>query len=181
MRDGKTPSLIPLYNEIHHNFFICNYGSNLCIDNDDGSSYYQIHHNFEVYGGHKSDFGGHNKFTFQSINAYAKVYTDGICASFGNTWAPGYVDGYYLNKCVQNPVQPYQQITGCDYKKIDPTVMPVSYGNSIYSPGNEGIQCGSTVVSEAQWQSMGWDHETVYYPLPTDAVIIGWAKEMLGL
>ena len=26
-----------------------------------GSSYYKITENFEVYGGHKSNFGGHNK------------------------------------------------------------------------------------------------------------------------
>ena len=33
----------------------------MAIDNDDGSSYYKITENFEVYGGHKSNFGGHNK------------------------------------------------------------------------------------------------------------------------
>ena len=35
--DPKAPSLIPLYNEIHHNFFVANYGANGgCVDNDDG-------------------------------------------------------------------------------------------------------------------------------------------------
>lgn len=37
----------------------------------DGSSWYLNHHNLEVYGGHKSDFGGHSKFTYNSIHAYA--------------------------------------------------------------------------------------------------------------
>lgn len=68
-----TPSLTPAWNNIHNNFMLCNYGSNMCIDNDDGSAYYLNHHNFEVYGGHKSDFGGHNKYTYDALVAYAQV------------------------------------------------------------------------------------------------------------
>ena len=41
---GK-PSLIPQYNNISHNFFISNYNSFDGIDNDDGSSYYDISSN----------------------------------------------------------------------------------------------------------------------------------------
>ena len=37
--DGAALNLIPLYNEIHHNFMIANYGAGMAIDNDDGSSY----------------------------------------------------------------------------------------------------------------------------------------------
>lgn len=46
------------------------------IDNDDGSSRYLIHHNVFVYGGHKSDFDGHSKASYNNLNAYAQVYGD---------------------------------------------------------------------------------------------------------
>lgn len=41
---------------------IANYNPSLAIDNDDGSSWYQHHENFVVYGqaGFKADFGAHN-------------------------------------------------------------------------------------------------------------------------
>lgn len=90
VRNG-TPSLVPQWNLIHKNFMICNYGSNLCIDNDDGSAYYKVrlllhisliltqnYHNFHIYGGHKSDFGGHSKLTYNTLNAYSQVYENGM-------------------------------------------------------------------------------------------------------
>ena len=33
-----APSLVPLFNEVHHNFLIANYESSMCVDNDDGSA-----------------------------------------------------------------------------------------------------------------------------------------------
>ncbi len=33
-----APSLLPLFNEVHHNFLIANYESSMCVDNDDGSA-----------------------------------------------------------------------------------------------------------------------------------------------
>ena len=55
IRDGETPSTIPAWNNMHHNFIVANYAADGgCLDNDDGSSYYDIHHNYCVYGGHKS-------------------------------------------------------------------------------------------------------------------------------
>jgi len=38
------------------------------------SSYYDIHHNFCVFGGHKSDFDGNSKYSRFNIHAYASVY-----------------------------------------------------------------------------------------------------------
>ena len=73
------PTLTPLYNEIHHNFLIANYESSMCVDNDDGSAYYKIHDNVCHGGGHKSDFAGHSKSTYNSLeigpknDAYIRV------------------------------------------------------------------------------------------------------------
>ncbi len=44
-----------------------------CLDNDDGSSYYDIFSNFCVYGGHKGDFDGNSKRSFGNIAVYPTV------------------------------------------------------------------------------------------------------------
>jgi len=176
-----TPSLTPAYNEIHHNFWICNYGSNMCIDNDDGSSYYKNHHNFEVYGGHKSDFGGHNKYTYNSVIAFSQDYEEGLCGEFPD-FVPGYVDGFFDNKCIQTAPVPYLIMDQCNPSNIDPTVMPIVNDNMVYnSQGNISIQCGGTVFSEEKWQALGYDLGTKGYPLPTDDQIIAWGKEIMGM
>jgi len=176
--DG-TPSLIPAYNHIHHNFMICNYGSNLCIDNDDGSAYYKNYNNFNIYGGHKSDFGGHNKFTYNSINAYSQVYQDGLCAGFGSQWLAGYEDGYYNNTCIQSPEVPYVDIPYCYLTQ--PKQMPTMSGNKVYnSNGKISVSCGGKVYSEDQFQKMGFDKSTTAYTLPSFAQIISWGKQLLN-
>ena len=40
VRDGKTPSALPAYSRLHHNFIVANYAADGgCFDNDDGSSW----------------------------------------------------------------------------------------------------------------------------------------------
>ncbi len=45
-------------------FMISNYQGQEAVDNDDGSAYYQTHHNFLVYSGNgmKNDFGKHSSW-----------------------------------------------------------------------------------------------------------------------
>eukprot|EP01118_Nematostelium_gracile_P006845 TRINITY_DN2209_c0_g1_i1.p1 TRINITY_DN2209_c0_g1~~TRINITY_DN2209_c0_g1_i1.p1 ORF type:complete len:341 (+),score=99.83 TRINITY_DN2209_c0_g1_i1:420-1442(+) len=180
--DG-TPSLTPQFNDIYSNFFICNYGSNMCIDNDDGSAYYNNHHNFEVYGGHKSDFGGHNKFTYSSLVAFAQDYTQGLCGDF---WAaiPGYVDGYYNNTCVQGSYKgvPYITMSNCDPFNVDPNTLPVLFNNRIYNEdANVTVLCGNVTLTEKEFQKLGFDMGTKGFPMPTDDQIISWAADLLGM
>jgi len=176
-----SPSLTPAYNDIHHNFMICNYGSNMCIDNDDGSSYYLNHHNFEVYGGHKSDFGGHNKFTYNTIMAFDQDYETGLCGDF-NTVVPNYVDGYYNNICIQGQVVPYISIDPCNWTSIDPTVLPVLGNNTVYNDQQTlSITCGQTNVPESAFQNLGFDKGTTVQPLPTNEQIIAWGKQLLDM
>jgi len=178
--DG-TPQLTPAYNNIHHNFMICNYGSNMCIDNDDGSSYYLNHHNFEVYGGHKSDFGGHNKFTYNTVMAFAQDYQIGLCGDFWSA-VPGYVDGYYDNICIQGQPVPYLTISSCDQSNPTPSVMPVLMNNTVYNVNGEtSVVCGSTTISEEDFQALGFDLGTTALPMPSDDQIIAWGKALLGM
>lgn len=47
---GK-PSLVPAVTNIHHNFIVSDGDADGgAIDNDDGSSFYNEHHNFAVFG-----------------------------------------------------------------------------------------------------------------------------------
>lgn len=75
VRNGSV-STIPADNNVHKNFIVANYAADGgCLDNDDGSSYYNIHHNFCVYGGHKSDFDGNSKVSRNNIHVYPSVYS----------------------------------------------------------------------------------------------------------
>lgn len=64
--DGK-PTLLKQNDTISYNWILANYHSSMAIDNDDGSAFYDTHHNVLIsassgaaYGGNslKSDFGG---------------------------------------------------------------------------------------------------------------------------
>ena len=48
-----SSSIIPAFQQIHNNFIMGTYQTQEGIDTDDGSSYYNTHDNFFVYG----DFG----------------------------------------------------------------------------------------------------------------------------
>ena len=54
----------------------------------------------QVYGGHKSNFGGHNKLRTGAVIPYAKVYGEGICCSVDAQNEAGFTDGFYNNTCV---------------------------------------------------------------------------------
>ena len=57
VRTGE-PSMVMQWREIHHNFFVDNYSPQENVDNDDGSSGYDIHHNvFFDADGFKMDYG----------------------------------------------------------------------------------------------------------------------------
>ena len=47
---GKAPNMVPQTYTIANNFFLANYGAGQSVDNDDGSSYYDIRDNV-MYAG----------------------------------------------------------------------------------------------------------------------------------
>ena len=54
----------------------------------------------------------------------------------------------------------------------------VVYNNTIYSPTAAVSECGMTL---ADWQLLGNDQGTTAHLLPPDALILDWAKALLGL
>lgn len=61
---------------------------------------YKTHHNFFCYGGHKSDFDGHGKLSYNNINAYSLVYGPKCISLMDLPLASPdghYNEGYYNN------------------------------------------------------------------------------------
>ena len=88
--------------ETHARCFLIDEWITFSHSNDDGSSWYKHHDNFLAYGGHKSNFGGHNKFSYNNINVHAKVYQDGACLRVNAQNLGNYTDGYWNCTCTQD-------------------------------------------------------------------------------
>jgi len=183
--DG-TPSLTPAFNEIHHNFLIGNDGAVNTIDNDDGSSWYRHHDNYLVYGGHKSNFGGHNKFSYNNINVNAKVYQDGACLRVNAENIGNYTDGYYNCTCVQDKdgLAAYS-LRYCNASDIGGSALPIIHDNRIFNPsGKMTVTCGNghgTLITEEQLQAAGKDPGTTVGKTPSVDTIINWGRLTLGI
>merc|ERR1711907_664492 len=102
VKDG-TPSVDKAYDEIRGNYFIGNWYGQEAIDNDDGSCYYNTHHNFFAYGGTgmKNDFNGHDNHHHHNLYAYINKGM-GICGAL-----PGHADQFYSNRLIQTGTGAY--------------------------------------------------------------------------
>ena len=161
-----TPSMDMAWREIHHNFFIDNYSPQEDVDNDDGSAFYHTHDNFLVYGGQgmKNDFGGHDNHHFDNIYGYVGSGL-GVCSQ-----QPGHEDYFYGNKLVMTG----SNVGGFACSGDAQTVV---HDNEYYNPDGNVQECK---MSLKDWQAKGQDKGSTAGKWPTDATIIGWAKEKLG-
>ena len=144
---------------------VANYGANGgCVDNDDGSSWYNLTDNFFVFGGHKSDFQGHNKRSYGNINAYPGVYGPRcvMLQALPQTGRPGMHDwdeAYRGNTCVlATEDETYLQVGGqCD--TTDKSAFTFILGdNKLYSPGAKSkvSMCGKN-FEFADWMKTELD------------------------
>jgi hypothetical protein len=187
IRNPGVPSTIPAHNEAHRNFIVSNYAADGgCLDNDDGSSYYDIHHNFCVYGGHKGDFDGNNKRSFNNIAVYPSVY--GVtCVSIGAQGLPplGYADGYYNNTCIlSNNGANYLRVPGDlkDTKAFKAGM--IVHDNKVYAPkANVTVSLNGKVYSFEEFVSKGLDPGTTVKDGDTLNVetIIEWGRDVLQM
>mmetsp|Transcript_29880 Transcript_29880/g.95178 ORF Transcript_29880/g.95178 Transcript_29880/m.95178 type:complete len:466 (-) Transcript_29880:243-1640(-) len=165
VRDG-SPSLSMAWRHIHHNFFIDNYSPQENVDNDDGSAYYQTHHNFLVYGGNgmKNDYGGHDNRHYGNVYAYVRQAV-GVCGQ-----QPGHADYFYNNSVV---------MTGTDVGGFacDGPAKTVVHGNAYYTPTGKVTECKLGLDA---WQAAGNDPGSRVGTMPEDEAILGWARRMLG-
>jgi len=168
VRDG-TPSMTPAWREIHHNFFVDNYSPQENVDNDDGSSYYNTHDNFFVYGGNgmKNDFGGHSNHHTKNVYAY-------VGRAIGFYDAPmldGFQDMFSDNRVV---------LTGTDVgsQTCSGPGTTIMDHNQYFTHTGAVTECRMDLK---QWQKQGHDKGSTVGKTPEDDVIIGWAKQLLGI
>ena len=184
--NGTANGIKPSYDELAYNFIVAGGGANGgSFDHDDGSSFYYDHDNFEVYGGHKSDFDGHSKRSYNNIHAYSNVYGSkcvGIMnlphASPNNFFA----EGYWQNKCVLADAGDGYLDLGSPCS-VDSTLANrmILGNNTIYAPNSSvTVSCGKSYTF-AEWAATGADPGTTVADLPSAATIIGWARETLGM
>jgi hypothetical protein len=187
IRDGKTPSTVPAVNNVHNNFIVANYVSlsfacfetvsscssqfsrfvqaadGGCLDNDDGSSYYDIHHNYCVYGGHKQNFDGHSKRGFANVYVYPQVYgakcvdeeTQGEnTGTSGPHGLPpkGYAEAYTDNICILSAGAPYLSVGGALDDRTDFEDGLQLRNNTIYQAGNVKVKISGKTISFSEFQ-----------------------------
>jgi len=203
--DDGILNLIPMYNRIHHNFIIANYGSGMAIDNDDGSSYYDIHDNvFYEGGGMKSDYAGHDKLYHHNLN----VGHDVICGNY-MFYRPNHTDHCYSNVGVMSLVHAatgkgiYADLWSCDITQsaCGASVNGVidMYNNTVYnfnttcdddySTNGCAVQCGPSGSPSEMWSRSKLREkcpqigsgDKLISTMPSADDISEWAKAILSM
>ena len=185
------PSSEPLYSRLHNNFIVANYAANGgCYDNDDGSSWYDIHHNV-IYGeGLKQDYGGHDSMYRSNLNLVHQ-YDGQNCINTwpfktgrgpcGN-WSTGEAECSHAHRFEQNRcVVLYTDVYSPGAGGCPPDFTEMAYlaNNQYYTPtaGNATMKgCGTL----AKLQQGGAEKGSTSSGLPEDPVWLGWAQETLG-
>lgn len=184
--NSGEPSYVKAYDNIHHNFIVTNYGADGgCVDSDDGSSYYNIYNNYCVYGGHKSDFNGHNKRSYNNIHVYPFVYETACMSLYDLPIEGSFNEGYWNNTCILPQAgNPYVNIP-IDCSGSQPLVnFTVTMGNNrVYAPGAQvTLQCQGSMTFQ-QFEAQDFDAGTVLYDANAlnFTTIIQWGRDVLGI
>ena len=179
LRDGRTPSFIPLMRTIGRNFIFANYGASEGVDNDDGSSWFHVQENvFYASEGFKMDYGGHDS-VFED-NLVVSYPTSGQrCIGFG-TFFPGHGHIVRGNKCIV----PRDNAPLAFFGECSSTTVTVER-NSYFSPnGTATIECShvthETYSLEKVQQMFGLELGSTVQPTPSVDTIIQWSKELLS-
>jgi len=140
LKDGKTASFDPLPRIVRNNFIIANYNAAQGIDNDDGSSWFHIHHNlFYQAEGFKMDYGGHDSI-YEYNMAMSLSYHGGPCFGMGG-FNEGHGDVLRGNKCLLGLRTGKDNVRGdsmgIDTKKIREAALREEYGYSTTSVDDE--------------------------------------------
>ena len=173
---GGAPTVMKRNDTISYNFMLANYHSSMAIDNDDGSAFYNTHHNVFVsastnaaFGGSslKNDFGGHSNFHHDNLDLF---WSDGfgICPAL-----PGFQDGYYGNYLYLSQDGDYGRGQACTG-----SAKTVVHGNTVWTPTGNVTECGKSL---REWQAEGNDAGTTAAPYPPDHVVLAQARNTLRM
>jgi hypothetical protein len=143
--DGVTPSARMLPRNISNNLLVANYGgSNGAIDNDDGSLWFENHHNFAIYG--------HQKFKVGAIRSYGNVLA--YVSDFAGSWeAPG-EEALRSNAMFDNSVI-FAPNVSAQFHDCSWNGTAVSARNALFGPQVvvSGKHCSGSLTL-AQWQAL---------------------------
>jgi hypothetical protein len=182
---GLPGSTTKAHDEIAHNYILANGNTLGPVDNDDGSSYYNTHDNFFVWGagGMKTDFEGTDSIWDSNVVALSwnpAIHNgyDGTIGTPGN--APYCLDGHE-HRFTRNQVYYF----GDDWTYA----MPICNGTGATIIGNNLLwtysgnasrvnECGASLP---EWQARGYDLGTTVSALTADVVgnIIAQARAAL--
>ena len=181
---------------MHHNFIVANYAADGgCLDNDDGSSYYSIHHNFCVFGGHKQNFDGHSKHSASNVYVYPQVYgvkcideeTQGEDTGTSGPHGlppPGYAESYRDNICILPDQNDRYIVSGGVLS--DPKAFHQGLAlsnNTIYAPGGQvKVTLSGNTTDFKGFQALGFDPSSrVSGEMPSNRQILAWGRQLLGM
>jgi len=182
---GEGSTVTPTPTDISGSFFMGNYGASMAVDNDDGSAYYDIHDSVAYGGGHKSNFGGHDKRTYNELGIYARVYGP-TCFRISDTSGPAHPESYFNNTCIIDPTvtgfNVYDLRIELDSKNATNNGFRAS-SNTIYAPG--GADASTRIGTEMKvgdWLKLGLEKgTTISGQTPSNAEIEAMARTKLGL
>jgi len=160
---------------ISNNMLVGNYGGgNGCVDNDDGSLWFDNNHNFAVYG--------HQKFKVGAIRSFGNVLAY-VNPEFAGSWS---AVGAQLNRAndMWENVVVFTNATGYYH-----SCGPWSGRNSrLYATGGvavHGADCDNKFYSLAEWQArdpMNNDPgTTANTTLPRGFEIVAWGRALVGM
>ena len=159
---------------ISHNMLVGNYGGgNGCVDNDDGSLWFNTHDSCHVYG--------HQKFKVGAIRNYNNVLA--YVSDFAGHWNGPGESGYETNAMFGNRVvfaAPGAEYHDCSW------VGALAHDNALYgTPTVAGANCKSAGYTLTEWQALSPDNNdagsTVNATMPAASEVVGWCREKLGL
>jgi hypothetical protein len=147
-------------------------GGNGCVDNDDGSLWYNIHDSCHVYG--------HQKFKVGAIRNYDNVLA--YISDLAGTWNGPGESGYETNAIHGSRV--VFATAGSAYHDCS-WVGDLSFNSTLYgTPVVRGKNCPKD-LSLPEWQALNPAQNdvgsTVNATMPSAGEIVGWCREKLGL
>jgi hypothetical protein len=177
--DGTTPSFVPRVRTITRNFIFANYGASEAVDNDDGSSWFHIHHNlFYQSEGFKMDYGGHDSiFEDNLVISDPSKYSQN-CVGFGD-FEPGHGHIVRRNKCVvPSSDRALVYIDVCEAGNA------VLFVNEYFSPNGTAIyECGDVgthTLREVQLK-YGLEFGSTVSTTPSEYDLMAWSRKILML
>jgi len=187
--DDEPPSLIAATSTIVRNFLINNYNSVWPIDHDDGSSFYDDHDNFLVYGGYKN-YIGNSKNVHDNIYVHPEWRPDGSgrCVQdvgIGDSGNSGWDETWTSNTCIFTDTNDIG-VFGDNGNDLNPPTA----GDNVYMVNADAVASGDITMSfgshkdlrldDAQ-STLDFDTGSKLVEVVSDDEIIAMGRDMLGM